>query len=51
MKMLISHQGNVKKPVLILSVEFCEEQVFSYLRPKGKFGYNVLPDISITPTR
>ena len=39
--MLISHQGNAREPVLILSAEFCEGQVFPYLRPKGKFGYNV----------
>ena len=51
MKMLISRKGNVKKLVSILSDEFCEEQVFPYLRPKGKFVYNVLQDILITPTR
>ena len=26
-----------KKPVSILSDEFCEEQAFFYLAPKGKF--------------
>ena len=28
-----------KKPVSILNDEFCEEQAFPYLLPKGKFGY------------
>ena len=31
--------GQGKKPVSILSDEFCEEQAFPYLLPKGKFGY------------
>ena len=31
-----------KKTVSILYDEFCEEQSFPYLLPKGKFGYKVL---------
>ena len=31
-----------KKAVSILSDDFCEEQAFPYLIPKGKFGCNAL---------
>ena len=31
--------GQGEKPVSVLSDEFCEEQAFPYLPPKGKFGY------------
>ena len=30
--------GQGKKVVAILSDEFCENQAFPYLLPKGKFG-------------
>ena len=40
-----------KKTVSILSDEFCEEQAFPYLLPKGKFGYKVPRDIPISPAR
>ena len=43
--------GQERKPVSILSEEFYEEHAFSYLFPKGKFGYKTLRDISISPTR
>ena len=32
--------GQSKIPVSILSDKFCEEQVFPYLLPTGRFGYN-----------
>ena len=31
--------------------EFCEEQAFPYLLPKGKFSYSVPGDIPISPAR
>ena len=43
--------GQGKKPVSILSDEFCEEQAFPYLLPKGKFGYKAPRDIPISPAR
>ena len=43
--------GQRKTPVSILSDEFCEEQAFPYLLPKGKFGYNTPRDIPISPDR
>ena len=46
---VIIAKGQGKKPVSILSDEFCEEQAFLYLLLKGKFGYNVPRDIPITP--
>ena len=39
------------KKVSILSDEFCEEQAFPYLLPKGKFGYDAPRDIPISPAR
>ena len=39
-----------KTPVSILKDEFCEEQAFPHLLPKGKFGY-VPRDIPISPGR
>ena len=41
--------GQGEKPVLILSNEFCEKQI--YLLPKGKFGYNASWDIPISCQR
>ena len=41
--------GQGKKTVSILSNEFCEEQAFPYLLPKGKFGCKAPRDIPITP--
>ena len=41
--------GQRKKPVSILSDEFCEEQAFPDLLPKGKFGYKVPQAIPISP--
>ena len=35
--------GPRKKPVFILSDEFCEEQAFVYFLPKSKFGYKAPP--------
>ena len=43
--------GQRKTPVSILRDEFCEEQAFPYLLPKGKFGYNTPRDIPISPDR
>ena len=37
---IVQEQG--KKPVLILSDKFCDEQSFPYLFPKGKFGKKLL---------
>ena len=39
------------KKVSVLSDEFCEEQAFPYLLPKGKFGYDAPRDIPISPAR
>ena len=41
--------GLGKKPVSVLSIEFCEEQAFPYLLPKGKFGDKSLWDIPVSP--
>ena len=41
--------GQGKDPVLILGDEFCEEQAFLYLLPKGKFDYKAPQDIPISP--
>ena len=43
------HKGKGKKTVSILNDEFCEEQAFPYLLPKGKFGYKAPRDIPISP--
>ena len=48
---IIILQGEGKKPVSILNDEFCEDQAFPYLLPKGKFGYKVHRDIPISPAR
>ena len=40
-----------KKSVSISSNEFCEEQAFPYLLPKGKFRYNASQDIPIKSDR
>ena len=50
-KNIIIAPGQGKKPVSILSDEFCEEQAFPYLLPKGKFGYKAPQDIGISPAR
>ena len=44
---IVQEQG--KKPVLILSDKFCDEQSFPYLFPKGKFGKKTSQDIPISP--
>ena len=38
-----------KNSVSILNDELCEEQVFPYLLPKGKFDYKNPRDIPISP--
>ena len=43
--------GLRKKTVSVLNDEFCEEQVFPYLLPKDKFGYNAPRDLPISPAR
>ena len=43
--------GQGKKAVSILSDEFCEEEAFSYLLPKGKFGYKASWYIPISPAQ
>ena len=48
--MLLLHQCKGKNPTN-LSDEFCEEETFPCLFPKGKFGYNAPQDISISPAR
>ena len=50
-KNVIIAPGQEKKPVSILNDEFCEEQAFPYLLPKGKFGYKAPRDIPISPAR
>ena len=40
-----------KTPVSILSDIFCKEQSFSYLLPKGKFGFNAPRNTPISPVR
>ena len=40
-----------RKPVSILSDEFCEEQVFPYCLAKGKSGYKGPRDIPISPAQ
>ena len=45
------HQVKEKKPVSILSDEFCKEQAFLHLLLKGKFGYKATRDIPISPAR
>ena len=37
-------------PVSILSVEYCEEEVFPYLLPTDKFGFDAPRDIPISPS-
>ena len=44
-KNVIIAPGQPKKPVSVLSAEFCEEQAFHYLLPKGKFGCKAHRDI------
>ena len=48
---VIISKGEGKKPVSILNDEFCEDQAFPYLLPKGKFGYKVHRDIPISLAR
>ena len=43
--------GQGKSPDSILGDEFCEEQAFTYLVPKGKFGYSVARDIPVSLDR
>ena len=43
--------GQRKIPVSILRDEFCKDQAFPFLIPKGKFGYNVPQDIPLSPAR
>ena len=44
-KNVIIAPGQLKKPVSVLSDEFCEEQAFHYLFPKGKLGCKAHRDI------
>ena len=41
--------GQRKKPVSILSNEFCEEHAFPDLLPKSKFDYKAPQDIPTSP--
>ena len=43
-----SQQGK-EKTCFNFKLEFCEEQVFTYLFPKGKFDYKAPQDIPISP--
>ena len=43
--------GQEKNPVSILRDEFCEEQAFAHLFPKGRFAYNVTRDIPVSPAQ
>ena len=43
--------GQGQKPASFLSDEFCKEQGFPYLPPKGRLGYKALRDIPISPAR
>ena len=49
--MSLFDQGKEKRPVSILSNEFCQEQAFPFLLPKGKFCYKAPRDIPISPAR
>ena len=40
-----------KSPTSFFSDDFCEEQGFPYLFPRGKFGYKVLPEVKLTPVK
>ena len=48
---IIITPGQRRKRVSVLKDESCEEQVFPYLLPTGKFGYNTPRDIPKTPAR
>ena len=50
-KNVVIAPGQGKNPVSILRDEFCEEQAFAHLFPKGRFGYNVTRDIPISPAQ
>ena len=44
-KIVMTKPKQRKKTVSILNYEFCQEQVFPYLLPRGKFGYKAPRDI------
>ena len=50
-KNVIIAPGQRKTPASSLGDEFCQEQAFPYLLPKGEFGYSVPRDIPISPSR
>ena len=48
---VITAPGQRKKPVSILSDEFCKGEAFRYLFLKGKFGCKTLQDVPINPAQ
>ena len=48
--MVLLDQGK-KKKASVLDNKFCEQQVFSYLLPKGNFDYDAPSKCSISPAR
>ena len=43
--------GENRTPESFFNDEFCEEQAFPYLLPKGKFGYKVLRSVQLSPVK
>ena len=43
--------GENKPPLSFFSDDFCEEQAFPYLFPKGKYGYKVDREITLSPVK
>ena len=43
--------GENKKPLPFFNDDFCEEQAFPFLFPKGKFGYKVQRAIPLSPSK
>ena len=43
--------GQNKSPTSFFNDDFCEEQAFPYLLPRGKYGYKVLREVKLTPVK
>ena len=43
--------GENKTPESFFDDDFCEEQAFPYLLPKGKFGYKVTRTVQLSPIK
>ena len=48
---VIMTQGQGKIPVSVLNDDHCEELAFSYLFPRGKFGYKVKREMTLSPIK